>query len=137
MNADYLNKTVWATLGLSKLNGVGVLAIRDIPKGTVFSDYNLYDLHLPKLFTMTQEEFDKILPEIKKLILDKTVMTKTIAFFSPNTTQDLRSWMNHSDTPNVVDFTITKDIKKGEELLEDYRWFGELHKLSAEHYAFL
>ena len=138
MKADYLNKTVWVTLGVSKIHGIGVIAVRDIPKGTRFTDYNLgdYDIGID-LITMTQEEFNKIIPEIRNLILDKTVMTKSISFFSPNAVQDLRSWMNHSSSPNTKDFTTTIDIKKGEELTENYKWFGDLHEISANHYSFL
>ena len=141
MTSDYLNKTVWATLGFSKTHGIGVIAIRDIPKGTRFTDYDVWgnysDMAESKLITMTEEDFNKILPEIRTLILDKTVMTDTITFVSPNVVQDLRSWMNHSDNPNVKDFSAIKDIKRGEELTEDFRWFGSLHPLSAEHYSFL
>ena len=138
---DYLNSTVFATLRPSQINGVGVFAIRDIPKETKFTDYDVWgnysDMANRGLITMTEEEFNKILPEIRTLILDKTVMTDTITFVSPNVVQDLRSWMNHSDNPNVKDFTTIKDVKRGEELTEDFRWFGNLHPLSAEHYSFL
>ena len=138
--AEYLNKTVWATLGVSKIHGIGVIAIRDIPKDTKFTDYDIYgnaDMHLPVIMQANEDEFDKILPEIRELILDKTIIRDKIIFASPNHVQDLRSWMNHSDDPNIVDFTTTREIKGGEELTEDFRWFQPWHRLTAEHYDFI
>ena len=139
--AEYLNKTVWATLGVSKVHEVGVIAIRDIPEGTRFTDFDIFGnngMHrYPMLLKMSEEDFMDILPEIRKLILDKTIMQNAVMFVSPNSVQDIRSWMNHSNDPNVVDFTTTKEIKKGEELLEDFRWFEPFHHLTAEHYDFV
>ena len=36
--SQILNSSVWATIKPSKLHGVGVFAIRDIPKGTVITE---------------------------------------------------------------------------------------------------
>lgn len=139
--AEYINNTVWATLGISKVHGIGVIAIRDIPEGTRFTDYDIYGseqmANMPGIFTLEEDEFNQILPEIRKLILDKTVIMDKILFASPNSVQDLRSWMNHADDPNVVNFSTVKEIKKGEELLEDFRWFQPCHHLTAEHYDFV
>lgn len=139
--AKYLNNTIWATLGVSKIHGVGVIAFRDIPKGTKFTDFDIYSTsgmaNMPSIFTLDENEFNQILPEIRKLILDKTIIMDKIIFASPNSVQDLRSWMNHSDNPNVVNFTAIKEIKKGEELVEDFRWFQPWHHLTAKHYDFI
>ena len=45
--------------------------------------------------------------------------------------------MNHSDNPNTKGFTTIEDIKKGEELTEDYKLFGEWHELTKKHYDFI
>lgn len=133
--AEYLNRTVWATLNFSDIDRIGVVAIRDIPKGTHFTDYDVYNTH-PSVFNFTEEDFEKILPEIRNLILDRTILQDgKIICVSPNSNQDLRSWMNHSASPNVEGWKVVKDIKKGEELTEDYRWFPNWHKLTKEHYS--
>src|SRR3990167_9884211 len=132
---EYLNKSVWVTLGFSKIHNIGVIAIRDIPKGTLYTDYNLYNSSKPILpIVMNEDDFNKILPGIRNLILDKTVFIDSIMFFSPNYVQDIRSWMNHSDDPNTEGFIVTRDIKKGEELTENYRFFGDWHNLTKKHY---
>ena len=45
-----LNRTVWATIAPSKIHGIGVHAIRDIPKGQPYTDYFINTLDKPKLF---------------------------------------------------------------------------------------
>ena len=41
---DDLNKTVFCRLGPSKIHGIGVIAIRDIPEGTRITDYSIHKL---------------------------------------------------------------------------------------------
>jgi hypothetical protein len=46
--------------------------------------------------------------------------------------------MNHSDTPNITDGKANRDIKEGEELLEDYVSLAdELHPIAIKHHNYL
>lgn len=142
-NIEYLNATVWATLGVSKIKGIGVIAIRDIPKGQLITDYSVHDIKNLSLITVKSNEFDKIDPEIRKLILDRTMFRDwqtDFRFYSPNHEQTLQSFMNHSDTPNTDGFYTLVDVKKGEELTEDYRTLvgkDEPNEISKGHHKYL
>lgn len=134
-----LNKTTWAKLGVSK-HGVGVFAIRDIPKGTRITDYTVKEVIEGKNgdITITIEEFESLLPEIKELILDRTIFNKInnkthLRFFAPNYNQILQCFINHSDDNNSDGEYALRDIKKGEEITESYR-IPFIHSLSAEKF---
>lgn len=90
---------------------------------------------------MTRAEFSKILLPIRKLILDRMIFEGDVTllrFMSPNHDQQLQSFMNHSDTPNSVDLTTTRNIKEGEEITEDFRCMA-VHPdlLSRKHHQYL
>lgn len=90
---------------------------------------------------MTPEEFTLIHPAIRKLILDRTAFpasTSHLSFYSPNTDAQLRSFMNHSSTPNSNGTHALHPIAAGEEITEDYAsFYSLLHPLSQEHYKVL
>lgn len=141
MNAEYLNQTVWARIGPSKIHGVGVIAIREIPKGTLYTDYTVHDVRRGAIpFTLSQKEFEKLLPEIQELILDRTTFNadEDMTFHSPNAEAVLQSFMNHSHAPNTFLGRTTRDIKAEEELTEDFITLtvkGRMHKLNRKHYS--
>lgn len=137
-DVEYLNETVWATLRPSPIHGIGVFAIRDIPKGTEVvpaSDF--------RLLTLTPGELDMLHPSVRALILDRTVFNdwqSTFKVCSPNDEARLRSFMNHSDTPNCDGAVALYDIAEGEEITEDYRMCtieGQFHPVSEQHYTFI
>lgn len=69
-NIDYLNNSVFAKLGPSKIHGIGVFAIRDIPKG----QYLKYKGFIHNNFIDTEIEakyFKLIKPCIRELIMDR------------------------------------------------------------------
>jgi hypothetical protein len=138
---DYLNSSVWATLRKSPIHNIGVFAIRDIPKGTCFTDNMDYDT-VPKQNRLSPDEMNKVYPEIRRLILDRTAFNtshEVLEFYSPNCDAKLQSWMNHSDTPNTTGTHTLRKIKKGEELTESFRVVAEgpLHPVSKNHFKFL
>jgi SET domain-containing protein len=136
MTPEYLNRTVWATLNGSSIQGVGVFAIRDIPKGTPITDYTVHNIQDIRHFSLSKEDFDKILPEIKTLILDRTVYpegTEKYNFYSPNNNYTLTSFYNHSKEPNCDSLFATRDIKKGEEILIDYTKFFKFNEDTINH----
>lgn len=126
----HLNNSVYCRIGVSKIHGVGVIAIRDIPKGInpMRQTLKVRWLKIPreKLFT-----FDKA---IQKLMIDLCPQDKDGFYDCPNhTLNDCGvSWhLNHSDTPNMReddgDFITIREINRGEELTVNYGTYGELN----------
>jgi SET domain-containing protein len=118
---------VYTRLKCSKIHGVGVFAIRDIPKGTIiFSDDDATMLWVDK------NDIKNIEPELKQLYDDFCVI-KGDKYVCPKSFNCLTvGWyINESkDSPNVqcteeYDFEATRDIKKGEELLANYSLYSE------------
>lgn len=136
-SVDYLNNTVYCRLAPSNLHGIGVIAIRDIPKGTRYTDVTNNNYWESPIFTLTEKEFSELLPEIQSLILDRTIFPEDdISFISPNADCILRSFMNHSDIPNTDGEITLRDIKAGEELTEDYFSFTKtMNPLTRKHFA--
>ena len=121
---EYLNSSVWATLKPSKIDGIGVFAIRDIPKDTKITDYSIHNIKEIRLCSVNSDEFDLILPEIRSIILDRNLFQEwqtRFRFYSPNNEQTLQSFCNHSNDPNSAGMVALMDIKKGEEITQDYR----------------
>lgn len=143
----YLNDTVWCRIGVSSLHGVGVIAIRDIPKGTKLTDYSLDDMKKRikyPTFCMTHNEFLQIRPEIRSLILDRIILHERynanyIEFISPNHDQILQSFMNHAKEPNSNGEVALRDIKAGEEVTENFHKVvgNEMHGISRAYFTFL
>jgi len=112
-----LNSLVKIKVAPSKINGVGLFAMRDIPKGT-----KLYAAIAPQGFRIPFEDFDKVMPDVKDYILGRWPRIAVgDSFVWPDTI--LQTYINHKDKPNydcLKDITL-KDIKKGQEITEDYR----------------
>ena len=126
---QFLNSTVWCTIAPSSVHGVGVFAIRDIPKGQKLNCQNLSRMGILRIIP---SEFEKLLPEIKKMITQRWPIVTTTGYFqSPNDDAHLLSFMNHSEIPNYdkINDTALKDIKKGEEIFEDYGEFTSILNL--------
>lgn len=116
---DHLNATVWAALGVSKIHGVGVVAIRDIPKGT-----QVWTKRHMQARPLKLNSFEGLHPFILELIKQRWPLALSgDSFFSPNDDARLLSFMNHSSDPNYdpVTDTVLRDVLEGEELTEDYR----------------
>ena len=142
-SVEYLNKSVWATLKPSPIHGVGVFAIRDILKGTVITEHTVHNIYDAHLCFVPVGEFDQIVPEVRELILDRTMFQEgqtVLSFYSPNFEATLQSFMNHSDTPNTDGKVTLRDIKKGEELTEDFKTLlksNPPHDLIKKHHDWL
>ncbi len=117
---DDINSTVWARLGPSKIHGIGVIAIRDIPAGTAICPAG-YKSNTSGHYNMPIEYLKYIKIEIRKLILDRHLMPGSEAYFThPNKDADLVVFMNHSDKANSTGYHTTHNIKAGEEITENY-----------------
>lgn len=120
-----LNEEVKCTLAPSKIHGIGVFALRDIKK-----DEKLYCAPLEyKVYEIPYKELDNLRPEIRKIIIERwPAVVSDVMFESPNNV-GLMSFMNHSDTPNSDKDIATRDIKRGEEVTEDYRLIKDYKKI--------
>ena len=124
-----LNSTVYCTLAPSPIHGVGVFAIRDIPRG---QKLNCQEIARPQILRILPQELERLRPEIKKLIIQRWPIVTTTGYFqSPNHDAYLLSFMNHSEIPNYdkINDTALRDIKKGEEIFEHYGAFTSILKL--------
>lgn len=112
-----LNKYVKVKLAPSSIEGVGVFALRDIPKGQ-----KLYADMVPKIYNLPHKEFGNLFPTVRtELLKHFPLIVRGSAFAYPTTR--ISSYLNHSDTPNydAVNDIVLCDIKSGEEVTEDYR----------------
>jgi len=119
--------SVYTRLAPSNIHGVGVFAIRDIPK-----DANIFSGDSSKMVWVDRSEIENSDVEIKKLYDDFCII-KGNKYCCPDNFNNLTvGWyLNEStDDPNVrcdekFDFYALRDIKKGEELTVDYSTFSE------------
>jgi SET domain-containing protein len=121
-----LNDNTYVMLKPSPVEGIGVFAIRDIPKGcrNMFSKPQPDDLWT-KLSIKEVEE----LPPHAQFIVGNYCLFDNENYFVPGhgfKSIDLSLFLNHSDTPNILSvhdgdyFETLRDIRDGEELLIDY-----------------
>lgn len=112
-----LNNYVKTKIAPSKVHGVGVFALRDIPKGQ-----KLYTDMAPRMYNLPYKEFRNLFPEVRKIILGRwPQIVNGSAFVFPDTR--IQAFMNHSDTPNydAVNDVALDDITEDTEITEDYR----------------
>jgi SET domain-containing protein len=116
------HKNIYTRLQPSSIHGIGVYAIRDIPRGT-----NIFLGDEGKTIWISKDKIKNIDPELKKLYYDFCVIKKDKLGCPKNFNSLTAGWyLNESrDNPNVrcdegYDFFATRDIKKGEELTVDY-----------------
>ena len=134
MNKDKLiknlEKCVFCRLKPSKVNSIGVFAIKDIPKDinpfiqTYKKEYNIIILN--------DNDIKNINQDVKKMLTDfcKNGKKYDVPLNGLNSI-DISFYLNHSDTPNITiyddpeceyySFKTSRLIKKDEELFIDYR----------------
>jgi uncharacterized protein len=118
---------VYTRLRPSKIHGVGVFAIKNIPKGTyVFADDD-------ESIVWVEKKRIKNLPKAVRDLYDDFCIIKGNRYGCPRNFDSLTpAWyLNHSSNPNVaadkrVKFYALRDIKRGEELTVDYRTYSEM-----------
>jgi SET domain-containing protein len=117
---------VYTRLGPSPIHGVGVFAIRNIPRGTyVFPDDD------EELVWIDKRELGELSSEQRQLYEDFCVI-KGHRYGCPINFNKLTvAWyLNESPTPNIAAddtyrFFSTRDIEKGEELTVDYEQYSD------------
>ena len=110
----------------SPIEGVGVFAVQDIPKGCreMFSKPGIDD----EWITVSKKEVE-ILPAHAQFLVGNYCLYDEENYFIPAhgfKKMDVSLFLNHSDQPNIISindgdfFETTRDIKAGEELFIDY-----------------
>lgn len=119
-----LHNDTYVMIKPSKIDGIGVFAIRDIPKGcrTMFSK------NIGEWIKVAKEEVE-LLPAHSKTLVETYCLYDDDHYFIPDygfKIMDLVNYLNHSDTPNICSvndgefFEALIDIPAGEELLINY-----------------
>jgi SET domain-containing protein len=121
-----LTNNSYVTLKPSPIAGIGVFAIRDIPKGTrsMFSKPDVND----RWITIPMHEV-KQLPEHAQKLIGNFCLFDEENYFVPDhgfKKIDMSLFLNHADNPNIVSvnegsyFEAIRDILTDEELVIDY-----------------
>ena len=119
-----LSGSTYVMIKPSPLHGIGVFAIRDIPKGTK----NIFSKGVGEWIKVSKQEVDA-LPQHSKDLIENHCLFDEDHYFIPDygfKLVDLVIYLNHSESPNVISlnegeqFEALRDIATGEELLVDY-----------------
>lgn len=114
---DWLNENVKVKIAPSKIQGVGVFALRDIKKGESL----LADIQ-PIGFNLTFEDMSELLPEVRDQLLGQWPNIINGSMFAYPSTR-VQAFINHANKPNydAINDVMLKDVKAGKEITEDYR----------------
>lgn len=121
---NQLQTQTYVMIKPSPLHGIGVFAIRDIPKGTK----DIFSEGFGDWIKVSRDEVEA-LPKHSRDLIENHCLFDEDSYFIPEygfKLVDLVIYLNHSDTPNVISlnegaqFEALVDIKAGEELLVDY-----------------
>jgi SET domain-containing protein len=116
----------WVMIKPSPIEGIGVFAIRDIPKGC----RDMFGKPDPaeEWITVPKNEIAS-LPEHAQFLVGNYCLYDEENYFIPAQgfkKIDISLFLNHADEPNIISvnegdyFEAIRDIQKGEELVIDY-----------------
>ncbi len=123
-------ENTFCRLKKSKIAGVGIFAIRDVPEGT----NPFYGVQKHRWYDFAPMEFDNIDKNTLKMIHDFFAMDDNGCFSLPDcglNGMDISFFLNTSKNPNVktiddgTNFIAIRKIKKGEELTVSYANYDE------------
>ncbi len=129
---------VYCRIGVAS-HGVGVVAIRTIPKG--IDPFEHCDLFGDVLRVRESElEAANVPEEAKDMVRDFCALQDGV-YFVPDygiDAIDKSYFMNHSREPNMISsdtgetFVAVRDIERGEELTADYRLYHETRRFNLD-----
>ena len=133
---DRLAQITYCRLGVSDLPkaGVGVIAVRDIPKGVNPFAYarNRCNLHHEETIRVHRDDLAETPLYLRKLVIDFVYPDQDGYYDIPAdglNCLDISFYLNNSQDPNLdvvdggcnlLEFRTNRRIRKGEELLIDY-----------------
>jgi len=119
-----LAEETFITLRPSTVHGIGVFALRDIPKGCK----NLFSQHVGNWIKVPIADIEK-LPEASRNLVETYCLYDETDYYLPDygfKVMDMVNYLNHSANPNVISvndgeyFESLRDIAEGEELFVNY-----------------
>jgi len=114
----------WVMIKPSPVDGIGVFAIRDIPKGT----RGLFSRGIGEWIKVSKSEIAG-LPSHSRALVENYCLYDDSHYYLPDygfKVMDLVNFLNHADIPNIIsinegeDFETLREIGAGEELFIDY-----------------
>jgi SET domain-containing protein len=147
---DNLKNETFCKIGVSKISGVGVIAVKDIPKGVeIFKCCNNDETDLPiEINTNDLKEVDKnVIEHAKNFLIPSGPSTYPFPRKGLNSI-NIIFYLNHSDRPNTefsltgdlddfVSFVTSRGIEKGEELTQDYNNLSNDEEKLTKQFPFL
>lgn len=124
MKRAWPHEGVYARIGASRVHGVGVVAIRDIPAGTL-----VFRGESERVTWVSRAAVRRLPAGLRSLYEDFGMAWGEQLGVPPSLNRLSVGWyVNHSDRPNVEAgedgrFRALRRIRKGEELTADYRTF--------------
>ena len=148
-----IKNETFCKLGASSISGVGIIAIKDIPKGTeIFKCCNDQFFKHDKPVEISVDELseveDSVLEHMKNFCGQSRPNVYPIPFKGLNS-MSLMFYLNHSDEPNTefcfkekglddfVTFVTSKNVPEGEELTQDYNNLSRDRARLLEQFPFL
>lgn len=119
-----LSEEIYAVLKPSPVHGIGVFAIRDIPKGC----RNIFSKNIGEWIKLPIADIEQ-LPEHSRNLVETYCLYDDENYYVPDygfKVMDLVNYLNHSATPNIISinngecFEALTDISSGAELLINY-----------------
>jgi hypothetical protein len=122
----------------SRIHGIGVFAVRDIPKGK--NPFNTITKYANFGYVrITEDELDALPSKLSETIRALFIPTGGVMHIPNHGLNVIRlnSYLNHSAKPNMrtrdgYDFVAVRKILVGEELTVDYRTYGAEKLVSVE-----
>lgn len=124
-----LRDETFITIKPSTVHGIGVFAIRDIPKGC----NRIFSRNVGNWIKVPISEVES-LPEHSKSLVETYCLYDEENYYLPDygfKVMDLVNYLNHSTIPNIEsvndgeNFVALRDIKAGEELFVSYHEIAE------------
>lgn len=126
---EELRTETFITIKPSTVHGIGVFAIKDIPKGC----NSIFSKNVGNWIKVPITEIES-LPEHSKSLVETYCLYDEENYYVPDygfKVMDLVNYLNHSNQPNVEsinsgeDFIAIRDINAGEELFVSYHAIAE------------
>lgn len=131
-----LKHDVYARLGISKIPnaGIGVIAIRPIPKGINPFRSTFDDCSMDQVVSLNENDLKHLTPKVRTYLKDFFFKNPETGLYTVSVgglnAMDISYYLNHSDQPNIelvaqvgcpfYEFRTRRKIKTGEELTFDY-----------------